>query len=67
MKAFATLMLDLCDMNENDTLYQFMEGLQTWARNELPRRRVKELAVAQTMAERLEDFSQQDTTQRKPK
>ena len=57
VKVFVALMLDLRDMSENDKLYQFMDGLQPWARNELSRRGVMELAVAQTMAERLEDFS----------
>ena len=27
VKAFAAIMLDLCDMNEADKLFQFKEGL----------------------------------------
>ena len=66
VKAFAAIMLDLRGMDEADKLFQFKEGLQPWARNELQRRGVKDLAAAQATVERLEDFSRPNVTQQRP-
>ena len=51
------LMLDLPDMSEKDRLFYFLEGLKPWARTELQRQRVQDLASAQAAAERLTDYT----------
>ena len=53
---FSVLMLDLPDMAEKDRLFYFLEGLQPWARTELQRQRVRDVASALAAAERLTDL-----------
>ena len=62
---FAALMLDLPDMAEKDRLFYFLEGLKPWARQELQRQRVQDLASAQAAAERLTDYSFEETNNRR--
>ena len=45
MKAFSALMLDIRDMFEKDKLFYFLEELKPWARMELHRQRVLDLAM----------------------
>ncbi|KAJ7942702.1 Transposon Ty3-G Gag-Pol polyprotein [Quillaja saponaria] len=40
-------MLDIRDMSEKDKMFYFLEGLKPWARAELQRQWVKDLAIAQ--------------------
>ncbi|KAJ7970183.1 Retrotransposon protein, putative, Ty3-gypsy subclass [Quillaja saponaria] len=47
VKRFAGLMLDIRDMTEKDKMFYFLEGLKPWARAELQRQRVQDLATAQ--------------------
>ncbi|XP_062021178.1 uncharacterized protein LOC133737687 [Rosa rugosa] len=56
------LMLDIPDMSENDQLFYFLEGLKPWARTELQRQRVQDLASAQAAAERLTDYTFEDNS-----
>ena len=44
-------MLDIKDMSEVDKLFAFLEGLKPWAKQELERQRVADLATAQATAE----------------
>jgi hypothetical protein len=69
VKQFNTLMLDIKDMLEADTMYNFMTGLQVWAQLELRRQGVHDLPSAMTAADGLVDFRQnrEDGEQRKPK
>ena len=50
-------MLDIQTMVEADKLFYFLKGLKPFARNELQRQRVNILAEAQTVAERLTDYT----------
>ncbi|XP_028107290.1 uncharacterized protein LOC114306273 [Camellia sinensis] len=47
VKEFSRLMLDMKDMSVKDKLFFFLEGLKPWARVELQRQRVQDLAHAQ--------------------
>ncbi|KAK4380949.1 hypothetical protein Sango_3015800 [Sesamum angolense] len=51
VKEFSSLMLDVRDMSEEDKLFNFLSGLQTWAQMELRRQGVKDLpsAIAATI------------------
>ena len=51
VKKFSGLMLDIKDMSEVDKLFAFLEGLKPWAKKELKRQRVADLATAQAAAE----------------
>ncbi|KAK4382005.1 hypothetical protein Sango_2915600 [Sesamum angolense] len=56
VKEFSSLMLDVRDMPEEDKLFNFLSGLQTWAQTELRRQGVKDLPSAIATADRLVDF-----------
>ncbi|KAL0336608.1 UNVERIFIED_CONTAM: hypothetical protein Sradi_4872700 [Sesamum radiatum] len=56
VKEFSSLMLDVRDMPEEDKLFNFLLGLQTWAQTELRRQGVKDLSSAIATADRLVDF-----------
>ncbi|CAL5330901.1 unnamed protein product [Camellia sinensis] len=58
VKEFYRLMLDIKDMLEKDKLFFFLEGLKPWARVELQRQRVQDLAHAQATAEYLTDYAE---------
>ncbi|KAK4403121.1 hypothetical protein Sango_1052800 [Sesamum angolense] len=49
-------MLDVRDMFEENKLFNFLSGLQTWAQTELRRQGVKDLPSAIAAADRLVDF-----------
>ena len=65
VKKFSGLMLDIKDMSEADKLFHFYEGLKPWARTEQQRQRIQDLATAQTAAERLTDYTSENTQQKK--
>ena len=56
MKQFIIIMLDICDMMENDKLFYFIDSLSQDATMELQRRRVQKLANMVTTAECLVDY-----------
>ncbi|KAL0387745.1 UNVERIFIED_CONTAM: hypothetical protein Sradi_2656300 [Sesamum radiatum] len=56
VKEFSSLMLDVRDMSEEDKLFNFLSGLQTWAQTGLRRQSVKDLPSAISAADRLVDF-----------
>ena len=58
-------MLDIRDMSEKDKLFYFLEGLKPWARMELHRQRVLDLATVQSAAERLTDYTFENTHNKK--
>ncbi|KAE8699135.1 Flowering locus K-like proteiny domain [Hibiscus syriacus] len=57
VREFATLMLDIRDMAENDKMFYFLEGLKPWARTEIQRQRVEDVTEAMNAAERLSDYT----------
>ncbi|KAK4381136.1 hypothetical protein Sango_2997100 [Sesamum angolense] len=56
VKEFSSLMLDIRDMSEEDKLFNFLSGLQTWAQTKLRRQGVKDLPSAIAAVDRLVDF-----------
>ena len=50
-------MLDIRDMFEKDKMFYFLEGFKPWARTELQRQRVQDVATAMAAAECLNDYS----------
>ncbi|KAK2987398.1 hypothetical protein RJ640_020595 [Escallonia rubra] len=56
VKEFTTLMLHIPNMAEEDLLFSFVDGLQSWAKKELQRRGVKDVDEAIAMAESLTEY-----------
>ncbi|KAG8383794.1 hypothetical protein BUALT_Bualt04G0050700 [Buddleja alternifolia] len=55
-KEFSSLMLDIREITEEDKLFNFMFGFQSWAQAEPRRQGVKDLPSAYAAADRLVDF-----------
>lgn len=58
-------MLEIPDMSEKESLFNFMDGLQMWAQQELQRRGVQDLAAAMAAAEQLFEFKRSDPSKAK--
>ncbi|KAH9722467.1 Endonuclease [Citrus sinensis] len=56
---FTTLMLEISDMSDKDSLFYFQDGLKDWAKTELDRRGVQTLDNAIAVAESLTEYSTQ--------
>ncbi|GJW79944.1 putative nucleotidyltransferase, ribonuclease H [Tanacetum coccineum] len=54
---FTTLVLEIPELSDQDSLFYFLDGLQGWAKTELERRGVQDLSTAIAHAEALIDFS----------
>ena len=61
---FTTLMLEISDMSDKDSLFYFQDGLKDWAKTELDRCGVQTLDDAITIAESLSDYSAQPKDKR---
>jgi hypothetical protein len=46
VKEFSALLLDVTKMSDEDKLFNFMAGLQSWAQTELRRQGVKDITQA---------------------
>ncbi|GKB46820.1 putative nucleotidyltransferase, ribonuclease H, partial [Tanacetum coccineum] len=57
VKEFTTLVLEISELSDQDSLFYFLDGLQGWAKTELERRGVQDLSTAIAQAEALIDFS----------
>nr|GEY92965.1 putative retrotransposon Gag domain, aspartic peptidase domain protein [Tanacetum cinerariifolium] len=57
VKEFTTLVLEIPELFDQDSLFYFLNGLQGWAKTELKRRRVQDLFTAIAHVEALIDFS----------
>lgn len=60
MKDFNTLTLEIPDLSDDDAFVYLFDGLKGWAKIELKRRGVKDLATEITEAEELVDFGQRE-------
>ena len=60
------MMLDIKDMSEKDKMFYFLEGLKPWARTELQRQRVQDVATAMAAAECLNDYSDGSSKRKTP-
>ncbi|KAK2969916.1 hypothetical protein RJ640_000529 [Escallonia rubra] len=54
---FTTLMLHIPNMTEEDLLFNFIDGLKNWAKQELQRRGVKDIDEAITVTESLMEYA----------
>nr|QCS14309.1 hypothetical protein [Phalaenopsis equestris] len=59
IKEFTSLVLEIPDISDKDALFNFMDELQHWAKTELRRRGVQDLATAIAVAESLVDYSKE--------
>ena len=57
IKDFTDLIVEIPKMSDKDSLFNFMDGLQSWVKTELRRRGVQDLATAIAVAESLIDYS----------
>ncbi|CAH9095580.1 unnamed protein product [Cuscuta europaea] len=56
VKDFTTLMLQIPNLSQEDLLFYFVDGLQSWAKQEVQRRNVQTVDEAIAAAESLMDF-----------
>ena len=56
MQEFTTLTLQIPNLTDEDMLFHFMDGLQSWARTELECLKVMTIDEAITQAETLTNF-----------
>ncbi|GJV96723.1 putative retrotransposon gag domain, aspartic peptidase domain protein [Tanacetum coccineum] len=56
VKEFTFLVLEIPDLSDQDSLFYFLDGLQGWAKTELERRGVQDLATAIAHAKALIDL-----------
>ena len=66
VKEFSSLMLEAPGMDEKDLVFNLMDNLQSWAKQELRRRGVQDLSTAMAVAESIMDFRRGDSSQAKP-
>nr|GEU73013.1 zinc finger, CCHC-type [Tanacetum cinerariifolium] len=57
VKEFTTLVLEIPELSDQDSLFYFLDGLQGWDKTELKRRGVQDLFTAIAHVEALIDFS----------
>ncbi|RVW49075.1 hypothetical protein CK203_111710 [Vitis vinifera] len=62
IKEFSSLMLQIPNMTEEELLFNFMDNLQGWAKQELKRRGVQDLAIAMEVAKSLTDYKKRDSS-----
>ncbi|CAN1260507.1 Transposon Ty3-I Gag-Pol polyprotein [Linum perenne] len=60
VKEFSELLLEIPDFPDKEALFAFLDGLQPWAKMELQRRGVQDLASAMAVAESLIEFKRVD-------
>ena len=65
VRQFSTLMLDIRGTSEKDKVFFFKNGLQPWAKTKIHKKKVKDLATAIASAERLLDFGNKASYQRR--
>ncbi|GKD78843.1 hypothetical protein Tco_1341464, partial [Tanacetum coccineum] len=58
VKEFTTLVLEILDLLDQDSLFYFLDGLQGWAKTELERRGVQDLAITISHAKALIDLGE---------
>nr|GEU37490.1 hypothetical protein [Tanacetum cinerariifolium] len=57
VKEFTSLVMEIPELSDQDSLFYFFDGLQRWAKKELERRGVKDLSTTIDHAKALIDFS----------
>ncbi|KAF3456166.1 hypothetical protein FNV43_RR00816 [Rhamnella rubrinervis] len=67
VEEFSSLMLQIPNMNKEDLLFNFMDGLQSWASLELQRQGIQDISTALTIAETFMDYRQGESSNPKPR
>ncbi|GFZ17388.1 hypothetical protein Acr_26g0006580 [Actinidia rufa] len=67
VKEFSELMLEIPDMTEKESLFTFIDGLQSWAKLEVQRRGPQDLATAISIVDSLVDFQVGESSSSMPK
>ena len=67
VKQFTSLMLMVPDMGKDDLLFNFIDGLSTWAQREVLRKEAKTIDEAIRTAESLADFDDRSKESPRPK
>ncbi|RVW90120.1 hypothetical protein CK203_035909 [Vitis vinifera] len=62
VKEFSSLMLEIPNMTEEELLFNFMDNLQGWAKQELRHRGVQDLATTMAVAESLTNYKRGDSS-----
>ena len=56
VKEFSMLIPEISNMSEDELLFNFIDNLQSWAKQELRRRGVQDLATAMAVADSLVEY-----------
>ena len=65
VRQFSTLMLNIRGTSEKDKVFLIINGLQPWAKTKIHEKKVQDLATAIASAERLVDFGNEASFQRR--
>ena len=65
VRQFSTLMLDIRGTSKKDNVFFFINGLQSWAKTKIHEKKVQDLATAIVSTERLLDFGNEASFQRR--
>ena len=65
VRQFSTLMLDIRDKSEKDKVFLFINRLKPWAKTKIHEKKVQDLATAIANSERLLDFGNEASFQRR--
>ncbi|XP_062075961.1 uncharacterized protein LOC133780099 [Humulus lupulus] len=65
VRDFTTLILEVPSTTEEDSQFNFIDGLQQWAKVELRRRNVQDLSSAIAVAESLTDYTSKESSRPK--
>lgn len=66
VKEFSTLMFEILNMSKEDLLFNFMDNIQSWVKQELRRRGLQDLATAMKVMEFLVEYKREDFSKPKP-
>ncbi|CAL1372707.1 unnamed protein product [Linum trigynum] len=64
VKEFSELLLEIPDITDKEAMHGFLDGLQPWAKMEMQRRGVQDLATAMATAESFVEYKRQESSGR---
>ncbi|WKA11230.1 hypothetical protein VitviT2T_028754 [Vitis vinifera] len=66
IKEFSALMFEILNMSKEELLFNFMDNIQSWVKQELRRHGVQDLATAMKIVEFLVEYKREDSSKPKP-
>ena len=66
IKEFSTLMFEILNMSKKELLFNFMDNIQSWVKQELRRHGVQDLATTMIVVEFLVEYKREDSSKPKP-